>query len=206
MNIGIVGDSKSGVFGVSTAYMQWARQYGNVVVLTPDMGFTNYVDIVVLPGGADIVPTRYGVMPDYNLSRANPYLEYFETDLLPEYIDAGTPIFGVCRGMQAINIAFGGTLKLHMDYHPFSTNRDDLTHGLNEHPKIKVNSLHHQCIDQVGEGLNVIATHGVGSHKVIEAIIHKTLPIAGVQWHPEEIYDTISDEIMGALISTIKSK
>ena len=207
--IGIVGSIIGDTFGVTTPYMHFASLLGDVYILTPDTPILD-LDLLILRGGADLSPANYGQKPGYVLSNSNPFLEEFDNEKLPQYIQKKTPIFGICRGMQSINVYFGGTLKQHIQGHP--TNDD----GLREEPAHKVrnieekhgivfevNSMHHQAVDELGEGLE--KTHIAIDDKkksigIIEGIKHKTLPIICVQWHPEEIMDDYSLSACKSLI------
>ena len=200
--IGIVGTSSGDMFGVNNKYMTFARNFGGVVILTPDMDFQDDIDLLIMQGGADLDPQSYNQVPEYGLTRSNPYFEYFDKNILPKYIKNGTPIFGICRGLQALNVAFGGTLKQNIQRHPNSNHREELVHdikikgGFSVYKKLKVNSLHHQSIDVLGKDIESIAEH----NGVIEAIKHKKMPIAGVQWHPEEIWDEFSVDLVKSII------
>lgn len=206
--IGIIGTQQNNIFGVPTKYMEWASQFGELIILSPQNDIQKDLDLLILPGGADINPMIYAKTPFYNLGRPNPYLEFFDKEILPKYIENKTPIFGICRGMQAINIAFSGTLK-NINGHPtnYSENRRERKHYiyLTQKPTelLPVNSLHHQIIDKLGIDLEILAKHcdNQGNEKqTIEAITHKTLPIIGVQWHPEEINDQYAISLVNKLL------
>ena len=212
--IGIVGKISGNTFGVSARYMTFAAYFGDVYVLTPDMPILE-LDLLILPGGADISPSSYKERPGYELSYQDPYLEYFDKEILPHYIDNGTPIFGICRGMQAINVYFGGSLKQDIPNHPTSSEgmRAELVHKVgNAAGKLKtfeVNSLHHQAIDILGN--DIVPTLEEFTEKdeptaVIESITHKHLPIIGVQWHPEEIWDEYSIACIKQLLQIKESE
>jgi putative glutamine amidotransferase len=206
--IGIIGTQQNEIFGVPTKYMEWASQFGELIILSPQNNMQENLDLLILPGGGDINPMTYGKTPFYNLGRSNPYLEYFDKEILPKYIENKTPIFGICRGMQAINIAFKGTLK-NINGHPtnYSGDRKEKKHYMHSLNKpnelIAINSLHHQIIDRIGTNILPIAKHcdDKGKEKqTIEAITHKELPIAGVQYHPEEINDKFAIELVNELL------
>lgn len=105
------------------------------------------------------------------------------------------------------NVHFGGTLNQHI-YHDSSVkSRQELVHGIykpnvvqkNKHTLYcKVNSLHHQSIKQLGEGLEIIA---IADDDHVEAIMHNQLPIYAVQYHPEEIYDNFSKILIEELLN-----
>lgn len=208
--IGIIGTQTKDMFGVSTKYMEWASQFGEVVILSPHADFDPSIDLLILQGGADIDPSTYGKKPFFNLTRSNPYFEYFDNMILPDYVKNKTPIFGICRGMQAINVAFGGTLK-NVYTHPTndSDDRKEKKHFIRimivgqKDEVVKVNSLHHQVIDEIPDELEIIALHcnDKGNTKpTIEAIAHQTLPICGVQYHPEEIHDKFAISLVEELL------
>lgn len=128
---------------------------------------------LLLPGGGDILD---GTLPQP------------ESDLIAVFIAAGRPILGVCRGMQALNVYFGGTLHPYIPHH-------QLPHGDMVHPTCAcapvapllgntptVNSNHHQAIHRLGAHLRACQWAHDG---VIEGIFHTTYPLLGVQWHPE---------------------
>lgn len=203
MLVGIVGVIREGIFGVSVSYMEWASQFGEVTIITPETKFNKDIGLLVMQGGADVDPTSYGQKPSFKLGRPNPNHEYFDNNQLVDYVNAKTPIFGICRGMQALNVYFGGTLKQHINGHPTNEeDREELVHKVsvqNAFVNFAVNSMHHQVIDKLGSDLEATA-HSVEMFKKVEAIRHTSLPIAGVQWHPEEINDSYSLEVVRSIL------
>ena len=161
-------------------------------------------DGFLIPGGRDIEPSRYGARRKMHTHRSSKARDKMEEVLIPAIIASGKPVLGICRGMQSINVVLGGTL--HQDInaeHPASASHvqprpwNMPSHMLNlvegsklEHivgaPRIGVNSLHHQSVAQLGEGLVVSA---VADDGIIEGIEHEGEPfIVGVQWHPERMW------------------
>lgn len=161
---------------------------------------------VILQGGKDDVNCNLYAknQPEIVANR-----DSFEMDIINESLKQGKSIFGICRGMQMINVAFGGTLiadlgeknKIHLnslinsiDYTKFDleTANPDLAHEIiisQQSPlfkifgqKIMVNSLHHQAVDRLGQGLKIDAMSDDG---VVEIISHVSKNILGVQFHPE---------------------
>lgn len=205
--IGIVGwKTGENSFGVTVPYLEFFSSYGAVQILTPNESIQD-LDLLVLPGGLDVDPNRFGKAPSFFTSNPNVFLEYFDKNVLPKYIEKRTPIFGICRGLQTLNVYFGGTLA--NCYQETSTkSRDELVHDLyigNEFPvgknkgnTIKVNSLHHQAIDQLGSHLHTLAIHENGD---IEAIGGNDYPMYAVQYHPEEIYDKLSNAMIKKLLN-----
>ena len=215
--IGIVGwNTGDNSFGVTKAYMAFLASFGIVCILSPEEDIRTDLDLLVLPGGKDVDPTRYGHAPNFYNSDSNQMLEYFDKFKLPGYIEAGVPIFGICRGFQSLNVIFGGNLTQHY-IHAYSKDRNELVHevvicddkvkvrvetnkGTKLLTKFKTNSLHHQCVfpEDLGAGLIPTLTTADG---VIEGLRHSTLPIMGVQYHPEEIYDDYVIECINYLLN-----
>ncbi|MCX7564201.1 gamma-glutamyl-gamma-aminobutyrate hydrolase family protein [Xanthomonadaceae bacterium XH05] len=164
--------------------------------------FAAMLDGLVLQGGADLDPGLYGEPHRHIVGATDPVRDRFELDLIRAFISAGKPVFGICRGMQLINVAFGGTLHQdllaqgatrfpHVDlpvydehHHPVSIREGSvLSRWYGGATEGVVNSIHHQGIARPGDGLQVVATAPDG---VVEAI-WRDAPgfVLGVQWHPE---------------------
>lgn len=151
-------------------------------------------DALLLPGGGDISPARLGE-PDggYPDIDVDPSLDDAQFALLDAFARQNRPILGICRGLQVINVYFGGTVIRHLttaDAHRH-IGRDQL-HPVQNVPgsalcrlygaSCVVNSAHHQGCGRIAEGFAVAQRAPDG---VIEALEHKTKPVLGVQWHPE---------------------
>lgn len=187
------------------------RSYGNAVAgaggtaimaLDPRLfqEYTDMADALVLTGGVDVHPGRYrDIFMDFdpNSGLPTPYVNSVTRDsmdilLCQAFIKAGKPILGIGRGMQVINVVFGGTLYqdipivLQIPHTPGEDHMIHTTEGSALHKLLgataSVNSFHHQAVKQVGSGLKVTATAEDG---IIEALEHESLPVFGVQWHPE---------------------
>jgi len=212
-----VGDNS---FGVTTSYLEYFSKYGQVHILTPTRMQQMRVfscDLLVLPGGRDVDPRRYGQTPSYKTGFPDVYLEHFDKYMLPMYIERNIPIFGICRGLQTL--AVHHKLPLVQDLlstHDYSTkSRSELVHNLYKptsysnkgFPKnsevLKVNSLHHQgvhwntMLNNPDSGLKELL---VSDDYYVEAFEHATKPISGVQWHPEEIEDDYSAAMIKKLL------
>lgn len=195
-------------FGVTHPYLVWiTKDLGCIpVIITPD--YMPAVDLLVLPGGLDVDPKRYGETPDYYTSKPNLFLEHFDRNYLPKYIKQGTPVFGICRGLQTLNVHFGGTLNQDILNHPTSSRTSgpvDLVHDVfnvefgikSKTPAFKAGSWHHQSVKDLGEGLEVLL---LSHDDHVEALKHETLPVFAVQFHPERMNDSFSYNIVKYLL------
>jgi putative glutamine amidotransferase len=184
-------------FGIPISYYEFIKNYLNaddirILPVNPPI-FTD-IDLLVLPGGPDVNPLRYGAVPELSTGDPDVVLEHFDTYILPKYIEHGIPVFGICRGLQTIGVHYG--CSLHQDmWHETneSTNPYEAVHGIKrlEAPKgnvIKVNSRHHQSlfVPEENKSVVVIATHEKHEEHV-EAIRIKDKPVVAVQWHPESL-------------------
>ena len=156
------------------------------------------LDGIVLSGGADVDPAIHSPEEDPSLSKFEPGRDTHEFEILTEAIEKDIPILGICRGIQVINVHAGGTLFQDIpDHANIKKPYDDRHHKvrfatgsiLSEiyGSEIKVNSLHHQAINKIGEGVKVVgwSSGGEATEEVIEAIEVDNSRILAVQWHPE---------------------
>ena len=158
---------------------------------TPDLTCAG----LVLCGGGDIAPHYFG-QENLGSNPPDPVRDEAEWALFQAFFRAGKPILGICRGMQIINVALGGTLiqDLSADVRPFHRGTEDLFHPIRTAedslfrrllgPQPHVNSSHHQALDRLGEGLRAEAGSEGG---IIEAITHRSYPLLAVQFHPERM-------------------
>jgi putative glutamine amidotransferase len=198
-----------------TAYTDALRAHGALAVVLPAnpghvAAIAEVVDALLLTGGPDISPARYGHPRDPRSHQADELRDEFELALIGAAHAAGLPILGVCRGMQMINIAFGGTLAQHVEGHlltdgaadpvqPITVEAGSRLHAAFPDPVLAVNSLHHQAVATIGEDLTAAARALDGT---VEALEHVSAPILGVQWHPEKLADdTTQNALMTWLLS-----
>ncbi len=153
-------------------------------------------DGLLLPGGCDVNPSRYGkeIIPQETVDDE---LDALQFDVLDRFLQAGKPVLGICRGHQLLNVAFGGTLIQHLpgaekhmslptgadNIHPVQILPDSFLFPLFG-PECAVNSSHHQAVENPGKGFRAVMRSADG---VIEAVEHGSLPVWGVQWHPERM-------------------
>jgi len=218
--IGIYGDTFNGKVGQTLQYMQFFNQFGNVRIITnyEDLEkIEETVDILVLPGGADVDSSLYGSTPGVMDGRVNQHYEHLDKILIEKFVKSGKPIIGICRGMQRLNVFFGGTLNQHILGHHQGDDRVVTKQKMqftNNDNEFLINSLHHQSIDILGSGFEILGYslrhHNCYSNPlqnisnwriynkdgnvetlieksiIIEVIKHRELPILGFQYHPEE--------------------
>ena len=168
----------------------------DAVYLPPGTGSVAEVDGLLLPGGWDVDPARYGEEPDPNLGDVDPELDETEIQLFKLARSKHIPVLGICRGQQVINVAMGGTLLQHLEGHEVRAfGRKHLAHTAEVDPdselghaaegrQIKVNSLHHQAVRSVAPGLRQTAT---GDDGTIEGLETDDGLVVAVQCHPEEL-------------------
>ena len=160
------------------------------------------LDGLVLQGGVDICAETYGAKPWREDTDSDPIRDEYELELLRGFIEADKPVLGVCRGAQLLNVYFGGTLiqDIPTQWPGAISHMDDqhyerLTHEVHFLPGSRlakiygyeprwVNSIHHQCVDQLGKDLVLEARSPIDL--VPEAIRHtQSSFVMGLQWHPE---------------------
>lgn len=203
MLIGIVAQKHLDILGVHEDYLHLVEEFGTPFPIPP-LDRESFMNVMrglgglVIPGGADVDPRRYSILPSIFAGSPNPYLEHFDTEILPHVIGR-IPIFGICRGLQTLNVVLGGTLQQHLRTHPHSNGKTDLVHkifigGAGE--GIPVNSFHHQSIGRLSKDLKAIAVAGDG---VIEAVQNERKMVAAVQYHPERLWDDFALQLMRGL-------
>lgn len=149
---------------------------------------------LVLPGGGDVDPAFYG-QENRGSRDIDRELDLAQFSVLDAILKAGKPVLGICKGCQLLNIRFGGTLIQHLavaETHAWS--EGDRVHLCRSLPgtlmerlygrEYPVNSLHHQALGAIGKGFSVTSFAPDG---VVESIEHESLPLLGVQWHPERM-------------------
>jgi putative glutamine amidotransferase len=189
----------------SDTYVLAIRQAGGIPIVLPNgdgspnevAEYLELLDGLVMPGGADIPPSEWGEEPHptTKLLAEDRYL--FEQALISSWIErTDKPLLGICLGSQWVNVAHGGSLVQDIPSE-FGVNHRGITHQVTLEPnsrlseifgqtEFEVNSLHHQAVGRIGDGLRVAARSPDG---VIEAT-ETTDPdrfVIGVQWHPEKM-------------------
>ncbi|MFD4813788.1 gamma-glutamyl-gamma-aminobutyrate hydrolase family protein [Streptomyces sp. NPDC058418] len=174
------------------------RAGGLAVMLPPDApehaaAAVARLDGLVVAGGPDIDPARYGAPRDPRTGPPAPERDAWELALIEAALASGTPLLGICRGMQLLNVALGGTLVQHLDGHA------EVVGVFGRHPvtpvagsgyaalvpeETSVPSFHHQAVERLGAGLVATAYAVDGTVEAVELPSAKGW-VLGVQWHPE---------------------
>ncbi|MBA2794218.1 MAG: gamma-glutamyl-gamma-aminobutyrate hydrolase family protein [Thermoleophilaceae bacterium] len=183
----------------------------DVVAEAPD-AMLDHLDAIVLAGGSDVDPTSYGARPHPETKGTWPERDRFELGVVHRALEREIPVLGICRGMQMLNVAAGGTIAQHLpDVLGHSDHRHTPgtygDHSVRLEPgslaeeaagaeRLAVKSHHHQGADELGEG--VVATGWSETDGVIEAIELPACRFAlGVLWHPEE---DVQSRVVGSLV------
>ena len=168
------------------------------------------LDLVLLTGGVDVAPQRYGVRPSPKLGPVWPWRDEYDFALVAACRAEGKPMLGICRGHQLLNVAFGGTLvqDIPTEYEP-PAGKPKIAHGpfkwadsatnppghdvtfvpgtrlarLWGDAPLAVASFHHQAVGRLAPGFRVAARSPDG---LVEAFEHESLPVYGMQFHPEQ--------------------
>lgn len=183
-------------------YWQRVREAGaEVVALAGPQASIASVDGLILTGGLDVVPERYGESPHPKVKRTDDARDAFELALLRDALAADLPVLAICRGHQLLNVALGGRLLQHIDSGEHDAHRKvegvpSRWHRVRLAPgsrlrallgadEIEINSRHHQAVlpETLAPGLEPVAFSPDGLVEAVESREHRWL--IGVQWHPE---------------------
>ena len=219
-------------WAISPTYVRAVQAAGGIPVpiplLSADEGLWSFyerLDGLVLCGGGDVAPEAYGARDEGRCTHIVPERDALELCLTRRALADGLPILGICRGIQVLNVAAGGTLIQDIPSTwpnplshatPSTRLRDHLAHtvhlepdsllhrlwggavaGTHAAPDVWVNSMHHQAIDLLGDGLRVTARSQDGIIEAVEGVGARGT-VMGVQWHPEELQNG-SDDLHRAL-------
>ncbi|MDE6926845.1 MAG: gamma-glutamyl-gamma-aminobutyrate hydrolase family protein [Acetatifactor sp.] len=206
MKIAIVGRAAD-----TGNYVKYVLSASAEPVSTLSMGEVARCDGLILPGGGDITPAFFG--EKNNGSRnIDTELDILQLQALELAMRKSMPVLGICKGMQIINVGLGGTLVQDLPsascaihryedgdkYHASVIQKDSCLHTLYGELSI-INSAHHQAVRELGDGLRAI--QWCPEDQCVEALVHETLPLIGVQWHPERIRETRATLSGGPLLS-----
>lgn len=204
---------------LARTYPDSVARAGGIPVLLPPIGagharLVSRLDGLLLAGGADVDPARYHEPAHPETAGLRPDRDTYEFALLAEAMAVDLPILAVCRGMQLLNAALGGTLTQHIPgvarHRPqpgtFAANRVRVTPDSRMSailgPAADARCHHHQALATVAKTLTVVGTTDDGTIEAVEASDNTF--VLGVQWHPEE--NDTDDRLVAALVAAAQDR
>jgi putative glutamine amidotransferase len=218
---------------VNSAYLRAVEQAGGVpVLLAPQLSpaardaLWARLDGLVLTGGGDIEPSRFGQPAHPKTMLVSAARDGLELELVDRALRDDVPMFAICRGLQVLNVALGGSLHQHVPdaygdgvEHAQKDRRDVATHDVKVlaedtrlgaivgASELRVNSFHHQAVDRLGRDLRDVAW---APDRVIEALEHADPArfVVAVQWHPEDLvgHDASARSLFAAVVSAARER
>ncbi|MBI2216720.1 MAG: gamma-glutamyl-gamma-aminobutyrate hydrolase family protein [Candidatus Rokubacteria bacterium] len=217
---------------VNAAYVRAVQDAGGVpVLLSPHLDAWSktvlwpLLDGLLLTGGADVDPARWGEERHPATYDVSPARDALEIELVSSALEDQVPLFAVCRGVQVLNVALGGSLWQDIPtdlpgslVHSQKEAREQPTHAVKVsgdsdlativgRREIQVNSFHHQALKHLGRGLREVARAPDGIIEAIELPDAPT-PVFGVQWHPEDLagHDDAARNLFRALVDAARER
>lgn len=218
---------------VNSAYLHAIEEAGGIpVLLPPQLSATaretlwRRLDGLVLTGGGDIEPARFGETAHPRTTLVSAERDALELELVDRAMRDDVPLFAICRGLQVVNVALGGTLHQHIPdalgetvQHSQTEERHVATHPVKlltegtrlgeilGSPELAVNSFHHQAVRTLGRGLRDVAW---APDQVIEALEHEDRRrfMVAVQWHPEHLveHDVVARALFTAIVEAARAR
>lgn len=214
---------RHGAYAVPDAYVDAVRRAGGLpAVVHPVDVDLDRTDALLLIGGGDVDPIRYGAPVSNAVYGVEPERDEEETELLRGAIERGVPVLAICRGIQVLNVAFGGTLIVDLpsagEFGAHGVPGGDATlHEIELKPDSRVASAmhatrvtaschHHQGVDRVGDGLVATGWARDGLVEVVE--LEGASWVVGVQWHPEDTaaVDAAQQGLFDALLAQVATR
>ncbi|WP_409291918.1 gamma-glutamyl-gamma-aminobutyrate hydrolase family protein [Peribacillus sp. SCS-37] len=210
------------------SYAESIMAAGGIPVVLPSgpagltEGMVELCDGICLSGGEDVDPYYFGAEPHPKLGKVVPDRDEAELGMIRHARLRGIPIFGICRGIQVLNIALGGTIIQDIESerpksikhtqlaprgsasHSISIDRNSRLFRAAGRDVIRVNSFHHQAIEKIADELVVTASATDGIIEAVESRDFSKGWMSAVQWHPEDMAKT--DEVMNALFAEFVSE
>lgn len=218
--IGISCGESKGSAKVGLHYVEAVRRGGGTPVLIPVMtdslalrDLLLRLDGVILSGGEDVSPARYGEEPHEKLGKVNELRDIYDFLIVAIARDINLPMLGICRGSQLLNVAFGGTLYQDIPsqrpdwdlVHRARVKGDKPMHKVLLEPnsqlaimfgatELNTNSSHHQAVKDIAPGFCIVARAADSTPEGFESV--EGLPVWGVQFHPEEMLANGDDSVL----------
>jgi putative glutamine amidotransferase len=196
---------------VSNNYINSVIKAGGLPIMIPiindDMDINKYIDMfdgIIFTGGEDVSPILYGENPLKQVTYISTDRDTHEIAMFKKAYEKNVPILGICRGIQLMNVALGGTLYQDIDaqiegalghgpmenpvnelYHSVNIQKNSILYNIFQTEDLTVNSFHHQSIKDLGTDLRVTALSAEGIIEGVESC-QKDF-VVGVQWHPEDL-------------------
>ncbi|AMD01464.1 gamma-glutamyl-gamma-aminobutyrate hydrolase family protein [Halomonas chromatireducens] len=192
------------------------RHGGRPMRLSPSRPQPDHLDGLVIGGGDDIQAHLYGGEVQLDV-RVDPQRDELELELIERFVPLGKPVLGICRGAQLLNVHLGGTLDpdIYTTHEGLKRRRtvlprktvdivaDSQLHRILKVNWCRINSLHHQAVQQTGPGIEIVARDRDGLVQGIESREHEFL--IGVQWHPEWlIFNRPQQRLIHALVEAAR--
>lgn len=189
IRLAVIGNNEAGAITTAAKFVEMGV---DATVVTGNFEISRY-DGIIIPGGGDLDPARYGQTNTASGNIDN-ILDERQIDVVKQCVAAGKPIFGICKGVQLINVVFGGTLNQsisgHMGvWHTVSVSRSGWFSNIYS-GSVRVLSYHHQSIRDLADGFQADMRAGDGT---IEAISNNEKHIYGVQFHPEQMNNEVGN-------------
>jgi putative glutamine amidotransferase len=222
---GRVAGWRDAAVGAPAAYVHALRRAGaqEGVLLPTPLGpgdadaLLERFDGLLLMGGGDVDPARYGQERSPEVVGVSPTRDDFEIGLVRAAVERRVPTLAICRGMQVLNVALGGVLNQHLadggDVRHRTPDDGYVTHSVRlekgsrvaaatELDRVESACSHHQGVDRLGEGLTPV---GWADDDVVEAIEHMAGWVVGVQWHPERtaVEDPAQQRLFDAFVQQV---
>jgi len=209
------------LYMLDRTYAARVRRAGGIpVLLAPGGGdeteWVQRIDAVIFSGGEDVDPGHFNQPTHPTVTDIDPHRDAQELPLARTVRKLAIPTLGICRGMQVLNVAWGGTLiqdlpsrnpdgmnhrqssPVHLATHSVNVTPHSLLSRITRSDDILANSFHHQAVDRLADGLVAV---GWTLDETIEAFEAQDWPCLGVQWHPELLEDATSDALFEWIVN-----